>query len=454
MSYEQQLLRTLIRRKSDVLKLVHQVKWPLTANTSSNIGYVITNHLNVKGNLNRILKHELKFAFRKMLTLKWLIVTCKAFPKNYGPRFGQSKINRLHYSPTQYHAHEETGDTRKQLTVKLNFDDIKNKNKDTYLDMVKIYLHQDVNRRGHVEFIYSAMKHMKQFNVHKDLEVYKALIDVLPKGKFIPRNIFQAEFMHYPKQQQCIIDLLEQMEDNGVMPDPETESILLNIFGRRGYPLRKFWRIMYWMPKFKNLSPWPVRNPPPEDTFELAQMAISRISSVDVETLVSIYNTSDVENSQESTWIVSAQSPTQRRLITEHDPREPIYIEGPFKVWLRNKCVDYFTLKSNPNLQIEDNVEDLDDVSNIKWSPFNFKPPKQSYLTKAPSVHEQSDGIILSVCATGTSSRNSLLSWIRCLEGNGNPVLNKMHIVFTLKVTDTNVTIANETRDESENEDC
>ena len=31
----------------------------------------------------------------------------------------------------------------------------------------------------------------------------------------IPTNVFQAEFMHYPKQQQCAIDLLEKMEDNG-----------------------------------------------------------------------------------------------------------------------------------------------------------------------------------------------------------------------------------------------
>lgn len=31
----------------------------------------------------------------------------------------------------------------------------------------------------------------------------------------IPRNIWQVEFMHYPRQQQCGIDLLEEMENNG-----------------------------------------------------------------------------------------------------------------------------------------------------------------------------------------------------------------------------------------------
>lgn len=101
------------------------------------------------------------------------------------------------------------------LIIRGSFEDISDKTRSTYLDMVKLFETQNVHRRNHVEFIYAALKSMESFGVHRDVEVYKALMDVLPKGKFIPRNIFQAEFMHYPKQQQVIIDLLEQMEDNG-----------------------------------------------------------------------------------------------------------------------------------------------------------------------------------------------------------------------------------------------
>lgn len=223
----------------------------------------------------------------------------------------------------------------KRVTVYRNFDEVPNKNKNSYLDMVYIFNERDVHRRGHVEFIYSALKHMKEYGVHKDLEVYKSLVEVFPKGKFIPQNIFQAEFMHYPKQQQCAIDLLEQMEDNGVMPDPEMETMLLNVFGRRGHPLRKYWRMMYWMPKFRNLSPWPVPNPPPNEIFELAKMAISRICSVDVQSEISVYASADLEDSIEDTWIVSGQSPAQRKLLNEHNLKEPIYVEGPFMIWLR-----------------------------------------------------------------------------------------------------------------------
>lgn len=76
----------------------------------------------------------------------------------------------------------------------------------------------------------------------------------------------------------------------GVMPDYEMEDILMNVFGRRGHPLRKFWRMMYWMPKFKNLSPWVLPDPLPNDSLDLAKLAIERISSVDVQAKINIYN--------------------------------------------------------------------------------------------------------------------------------------------------------------------
>lgn len=102
----------------------------------------------------------------------------------------------------------------KQVTVYDPFVTQPKKNKQSYLEVIKIFEERDTRRRGHVEFIYAALGRMKEFGVHKDLESYKALVEVLPKGKFIPTNIFQSEFLHYPKQQQCAVDLLEQMEDN------------------------------------------------------------------------------------------------------------------------------------------------------------------------------------------------------------------------------------------------
>ncbi|KAK7872663.1 hypothetical protein R5R35_002658 [Gryllus longicercus] len=317
----------------------------------------------------------------------------------------------------------------KELVLQDYFNS-ENKDKETYLCMVDMFKGRDIHRRGHVEFIYAALRHMEEFNVHKDLEVYKSLIDILPKGKFIPQNIFQAEFMHYPKQQQCAIDILEKMEDNGVIPDKETETILLNIFGRRGYPLRKYWRMMYWMPKFKNLSPWPLPNPVPSDAFELSMMAIKRISSVDVETKVAVYQAEDIPESLDKTWIISAQSPRQKELLAQNPENSPIYVEGAFRIWLRNAQVNYFILRSDYHHTYEEEKEDEDDVSRLEVPLVNQPTSK---IVQAPSVHEQEDGTILAVCATGTSSRDSLLSWIRLLERDGNPSLSRMPILFTSK---------------------
>lgn len=121
----------------------------------------------------------------------------------------------LHQS-SYYCANNKDGQQSTALTLSKHFEQIQNKNKNTYLEMIQMFVSNDsVYRRGHVEFIYAALRHMESFGVQRDLEVYKSLIDIMPKGKFIPTNLLQVEFMHYPKQQQCIIDLLEQMEDNG-----------------------------------------------------------------------------------------------------------------------------------------------------------------------------------------------------------------------------------------------
>lgn len=113
----------------------------------------------------------------------------------------------------QQHFHDEA--TQKQLAIQGQFKQISHKNRETFLSMVNMFVHRDKHRRHHVEFIYASLKYMKEFGVERDMEIYKAILDVMPKGKFIARNVFQAEFMHYPKQQDCAIYLLDQMEYNG-----------------------------------------------------------------------------------------------------------------------------------------------------------------------------------------------------------------------------------------------
>lgn len=145
---------------------------------------------------------------------------------------------------------------------------------------------------------------------------------------------------------------------SGVIPDWEVEDLLVRRFGTRGFPVRRYWRMMYWMPKFNNLSPWPIPKPAPNDPYELALLAIKRITSIDLESEVKVYNTKDLEESVEDTWIVSGQSPDQKKLISNHLENIPIYIEGGFRIWLRKQSIVYFILRTETSPTIDEKIDE------------------------------------------------------------------------------------------------
>ena len=327
------------------------------------------------------------------------------------------------------------------------------KEKDTFLECLRMYINQPGRKIERVFFINAALKYMEEFGVHKDLQVYKQLINIFPKEKMVPTNLFQTMYVHYPREQYCAVSILEQMEDNGVIPDSETELLLLNIFGRHGLPLEKFWKMMYWMPKFKNLNPWPVPNPIPTEPYELAKLAMRKISSIDCQSKITVYYSKDVEDSIDESWIVSAMAPTQKELLQKHEKKIPIFVEGPFQIYVATQAVDYFTLRADPIIDRKYPEWDPDgkkflqnftsyiicNVINFSYSSFSAVDKlRNPYLETdlpdvlPPTIHEQIDATIFANCATETSTKDSLLSWIRCLQ-NENPVLGEIPIIFTLR---------------------
>lgn len=75
------------------------------------------------------------------------------------------------------------------------------------------------------------------------------------------------------------------------MPNTETKVLLVQIFGPKGHPVRKYQRIMYWFPKFKHVSPYPVPHQLPEDPVDLARFSLTRIAS-DLDAKVTVYQVS------------------------------------------------------------------------------------------------------------------------------------------------------------------
>lgn len=139
--------------------------------------------------------------------------------------------------------------------------------------------------------------------------------------------------------------------------------MVINIFGKYSHPMYKLVRIMYWAPKFMHLSPWLLPNPVPDDTFELAKLAVRQMCSVDAESVVDIFNTKNVEDSLDKTWIVSGQSTEQKKLLRKHEKSSSLKIEGPFAIWLRNKPINYFTLVGDA--EPDDKFEEKEDCDGL-----------------------------------------------------------------------------------------
>lgn len=72
------------------------------------------------------------------------------------------------------------------------------------------------------------------------------------------------------------------------MPNVETKVLLNQIFGEKSHPVRKYQRIMYWFPKFKNLNPWPIPKDLPTDPVDLARFSLTRIAD-DLDAEVTVY---------------------------------------------------------------------------------------------------------------------------------------------------------------------
>lgn len=159
-----------------------------------------------------------------------------------------------------------------------------------------------------------------------------------------------------------------------------------------------------------------------------------------------------LEDSLDQTWIVSAQAPAQKEIIADMAPLTPLYLEGSFRVWLKDKSISYFVLRADNPDQFKEEGEDEDEFDTTQIPINIYGKPKDKALAQQKDIHKQIDGIVLGICATGTSSRDSLLSWIRILE-RANPNLKNLQVIFTLKAPTSSLQTINESVVSQEQQD-
>ncbi|XP_032483506.1 evolutionarily conserved signaling intermediate in Toll pathway, mitochondrial isoform X2 [Phocoena sinus] len=297
------------------------------------------------------------------------------------------------------------------------------RDKASFVQAVQNFTQYNVHKRGHVDFIYLALRKMREYGVERDLAIYNLLLDIFPKEVFRPRNIFHSIFLHYPRQQECGIAVLEQMENHGVMPNKETEFLLTQIFGRKSYPMLKFVRMKLWFTRFKNINPFPVPRDLPQDPVDLARLALRHMEP-DLSARVTVYQMPLSKDSTDATdptepHIIGIQSPDQQAALAHHDPARPIFIEGPFSLWLRDKCVYYHILRADL-LPPEERLDLA--YGRSSWDDYEF------------NIDEVEEGPVFAICMAGAHDQATLAKWIQGLQET-NPTLARIPVVFRLSAS-------------------
>ncbi|XP_054573385.1 evolutionarily conserved signaling intermediate in Toll pathway, mitochondrial isoform X1 [Eptesicus fuscus] len=309
------------------------------------------------------------------------------------------------------------------------------RDKASFVQAVQNFGQHNVHKRGHVDFIYLALRKMRDFGVEKDLAVYNLLLDVFPKEVFQPRNVFQKIFIHYPRQQECGLAVLEQMENHGVMPNKETEFLLLQIFGRKSYPMLKFIRMKLWFSRFKNINPFPVPRDLPQDPVDLATLGLRHIEP-DLSARVTVYQ---MASSKDSTGtadpteqhIVGIQSPDQQAALARHNPARPIFVEGPFSLWLRDKCVYYHILRADLEPPEEREVEIPEEWNLYYPIQLDLKYGRSGWDDYEFDIDQVEEGPVFAMCMAGAHDQATLAKWIQGLQET-NPALAQIPVIFRL----------------------
>lgn len=150
--------------------------------------------------------------------------------------------------------------------------------------------------------------------------------------------------------------------------------------------------------------------------------------SADCSTKITIDYTKTLQDERNkednSSWIVTAQSPIQVDLLDRHKKTVPIYVEGPFYTWLRSIKVEYFVMRSDPlpetleKIKIIETRDDYDDDLTNMHNAFGdpFKKSKSVFKVPTLSVHELSEGNIYAVFCTESASKSSLYNWTKFAE--------------------------------------
>lgn len=287
-------------------------------------------------------------------------------------------------------------------------------------------------RVAYVDFIDQTLSKMEELGIAKDIEAYKELLRVFPPGKYHPKHFFETFGLQNAPQQLAAIRILHQMETNKIRPDKEVEALVISAFSKSSNPWLKIARMNYWTTKGRNIDLHPLPEKLPERPHEVAKVALGRMIH-DPQTILTVTNTSRVPTSIDKTWIVFAQNPTQKSIIEKLDPKCTLHLEEAGLTFVDKKFLSYYTLRcydDEETFKRKTKQPELEFNYNTVKVKF-FGKPLQEKLQEPEMAHYVDGSYILAIGITGTSSHDSLLSWLKILQER-NPNLKQLNVVFDI----------------------
>jgi len=270
------------------------------------------------------------------------------------------------------------------------------KSKESFFSVIDTFLAKDRTRRGHMEFLKTAMTYMEEFGVEKDVEAYNRMLDVFPRGRYDNRTLFDAIWAKKHPQAELALEILTQMEDYWLLPNENTYDILYEIFGHASQPLQKCRRLIYWYHKMEEMFPNPYPKELPKRDTELCKLVLTRMTKD--EQIFTVYK--DNSEDMELEFLVGAQTKEQKKILKRYKSDKPLYVEGPFFIWVRRLQRYFFTLR-----------------------------------TDAEFDEENGEGNIIAICMShADASEDILRSWITHLQSE-NPELANISVIFNLNQT-------------------
>ncbi|XP_011826762.1 PREDICTED: evolutionarily conserved signaling intermediate in Toll pathway, mitochondrial isoform X1 [Mandrillus leucophaeus] len=130
--------------------------------------------------------------------------------------------------------------------------------------------------------------------------------------------------------------------------------------------------------------------------------------------------------------IVGIQSPDQQAALARHNPARPIFVEGPFSLWLRNKCVYYHILRADLLPPEEREVEETPEEWNLYYPmQLDLEYSRSGWDDYEFDINEVEEGPVFAMCMAGAHDQATLAKWIQGLQET-NPTLAQIPVVFRL----------------------